>query len=378
MDETIPRWGLPDVEFLETDAETIKAEILTGYEQASGRTLAAGDPVRLFLLSLASIIIQQRTTINQAAQQNLLTYAQGEYLDALGALLSVERLEESRAVTTIKFTLSQALATVYTIPAGTEVTNGTVTFATDHDLDIPKGELSGSITASCTVPGEVGNDYLAGQVTTIVKPMTFVAKAENVTITTGGSEAESDASLAERIRLAPNSFSVAGPEKAYVYHAKSVSSSVIDVSVTSPSPGEVDVYVLLSGGVLPQEETLQQISDYLNDSSIRPLTDYVKVLAPQAVNYQIELHYWIGREDSSRAEQIKAEVTAAVEKYHLWQQGKIGRDILPAKLIQYVMQAGASRIDSPTMKPADFKALESGQVAQCTDVKVVYEGIKDE
>lgn len=378
MDETIPRWGLPDVEFLETDAETIKAEILTGYEQASGRTLAAGDPVRLFLLSLASIIIQQRTTINLAAQQNLLTYAQGEYLDALGALLSVERLEESRAVTTIKFTLSQALATVYTIPAGTEVTNGTVTFATDHDLDIPKGELSGSVTASCTVPGEVGNDFLAGQVTTIVKPMTFVAKAENVTITTGGSEAESDASLAERIRLAPNSFSVAGPEKAYIYHAKSVSSSVIDVSVTSPSPGEVDVYVLLSGGVLPQEETLQQISDYLNDSSIRPLTDYVKVLAPKAVNYQIELHYWIGREDSSRAEQIKADVTAAVEKYRLWQQGKIGRDILPAKLIQYVMQAGASRIDSPTMKPADFKALESGQVAQCTDVKVVYEGIKDE
>lgn len=378
MDETIPRWGLPDVEFLETDAETIKAEILTGYEQASGRTLAAGDPVRLFLLSLASIIIQQRTAINQAAQQNLLTYAQGEYLDALGALLSVERLEESRAVTTLKFTLSQALATVYTIPAGTEVTNGTVTFATDHDLDIPKGDLSGSVTASCTVPGEVGNDYLAGQVTTIVKPMTFVAKAENVTITTGGSEAESDASLAERIRLAPNSFSVAGPEKAYVYHAKSVSSSVIDVSVTSPSPGEVDVYVLLSGGVLPQEETLNQISDYLTDSSIRPLTDYVKVLAPQAVNYQIELHYWIGREDSSRAEQIKAEVTAAVEKYRLWQQGKIGRDILPAKLIQYVMQAGASRIDSPTMKPADFKALESGQVAQCTDVKVVYEGIKDE
>lgn len=378
MDETIPRWGLPDVEFLDTDAETIKAEILTGYEQASGRTLAAGDPVRLFLLSLASIIIQQRTTINQAAQQNLLTYAQGEYLDALGALLSVERLEESRAVTTIKFTLSQALATVYTIPAGTEVTNGTVTFATDHDLDIPKGELSGSVTASCTVPGEVGNDYLAGQVTTIVKPMTFVAKAENVTITTGGSEAESDASLAERIRLAPNSFSVAGPEKAYIYHAKSVSSSVIDVSVTSPSPGEVDVYVLLSGGMLPQEETLKQISDYLTDSSIRPLTDYVKVLAPQAVNYQLELHYWIGREDSSRAEQIKAEVTAAVEKYRLWQQGKIGRDILPAKLIQYVMQAGASRIDSPTMKPADFKALESGQVAQCTDVKIVYEGIKDE
>lgn len=378
MAETIPRWHLPAVEFLETDAETIKAEIITGYEQASGRTLAAGDPVRLYLLSLAAVIIQQRTAVNLAAQQNLLSYAQDGYLDALGTLLSVTRLSESKAVTTIKFTLSQALATVYTIPAGTEVTNGVVTFATDKALDIPKGELTGSVTASCTVAGTVGNDYLAGQVNTIVKPMTFVAKAENTTITTGGSEAESDESLAERIRLAPNSFSVAGPEKAYVYHAKSVSSSVLDVSVTSPTPGEVDVYVLLAGGELPSQETLEQIAAYLSDETIRPLTDFVKVLAPKAVNYDLELHYWISREDSSRAEQIKADVEKAVEKYRVWQQGKIGRDILPARLIQYVMQAGASRIDNPTMKPVDFQKLESDQVAQCTDVKIVYEGYKDE
>lgn len=378
MAETIPRWHLPAVEFLETDAETIKSEIITGYEEASGRTLAAGDPVRLYLLSLAAVIIQQRTAVNLAAQQNLLSYAQDGYLDALGTLLSVTRLSESKAVTTIKFALSQALATVYTIPAGTEVTNGVVTFATDKALDIPKGELTGSVTASCTVAGTVGNDYLAGQVNTIVKPMTFVAKAENTTITTGGSEAESDESLAERIRLAPNSFSVAGPEKAYVYHAKSVSSSVLDVSVTSPTPGEVDVYVLLAGGELPSQETLEQIAAYLSDETIRPLTDFVKVLAPKAVNYELELHYWISREDSSRAEQIKADVERAVEKYRVWQQGKIGRDILPARLIQYVMQAGASRIDNQTMKPADFQKLESDQVAQCTGVKIVYEGYKDE
>lgn len=378
MAETIPRWHLPAVEFLETDAETIKSEIITGYEEASGRTLAAGDPVRLYLLSLAAVIIQQRTAVNLAAQQNLLSYAQDGYLDALGTLLSVTRLSESKAVTTIKFTLSQALATVYTIPAGTEVTNGVVTFATDKALDIPKGELTGSVTASCTVAGTVGNDYLAGQINTIVKPMTFVAKAENTTISTGGSEAESDESLAERIRLAPNSFSVAGPEKAYIYHAKSVSSSVLDVSVTSPTPGEVDVYVLLAGGELPSQETLEQIAAYLSDETIRPLTDFVKVLAPKAVNYELELHYWISREDSSRAEQIKADVERAVEKYRVWQQGKIGRDILPARLIQYVMQAGASRIDNQTMKPADFQKLESDQVAQCTGVKIVYEGYKDE
>ena len=378
MAETIPRWGLAPVNFLETDAETIRSQIITGFEQASGDTLAAGDPRRLFLLSIADVIIQQRTAINLAAQQNLLSYAQGNYLDALGQLLAVERMAESKAVTTLEFTLSQALGSVYTIPAGTQVTNGVVTFETDEDLLIPISETTGEVSASCTVAGPVGNDYLAGQISTIVTPMTFVSGAQNTTITTGGADAESDPDFADRIRLAPNSFSVAGPEKAYVYHAKSVSPAIIDVKVNSPTPGEVDVYVLLTDGTLPTEDTLEQIEEHLSDENIRPLTDYVVVKAPTASNYEIELHYWINQEDSSKAAQIQADVEAAVEQYRLWQQTKIGRDITPGKLLQLVFAAGASRVDNSKLKPATWKKLEAMQVAQCTKVNVVYEGYKDE
>lgn len=378
MAETIPRWGLAPVNFLETDAETIRSQIITGFEKASGDTLAAGDPRRLFLLSIADVIIQQRTAINLAAQQNLLSYAQGGYLDALGQLLAVERMAESKAVTTIEFTLSQALGSVYTIPAGTQVTNGVVTFETDEDLLIPIGQTKGEVSASCTVAGPVGNDYLAGQISTIVTPMTFVSGAQNTTITTGGADAESDPDFADRIRLAPNSFSVAGPEKAYVYHAKSVSPAIIDVKVDSPTPGEVDVYVLLTDGTLPTEDTLEQIEEHLSDENIRPLTDYVVVKAPTASNYEIELHYWINQEDSSKAAQIQADVEEAVEQYRLWQQTKIGRDITPGKLLQLVFAAGASRVDDSKLKPAAWKKLEAMQVAQCTKVNVVYEGYKDE
>lgn len=378
MAETIPRWGLAPVNFLETDAETIRSQIITGFEKASGDTLAAGDPRRLFLLSIADVIIQQRTAINLAAQQNLLSYAQGGYLDALGQLLAVERMAESKAVTTIEFTLSQALGSVYTIPAGTQVTNGVVTFETDEDLLIPIGQTKGEVSASCTVAGPVGNDYLAGQISTIVTPMTFVSGAQNTTITTGGADAESDPDFADRIRLAPNSFSVAGPEKAYVYHAKSVSPAIIDVKVDSPTPGEVDVYVLLTDGTLPTEDTLEQIEEHLSDENIRPLTDHVVVKPPTASNYEIELHYWISQEDSSKAAQIQADVEAAVEQYRLWQQTKIGRDITPGKLLQLVFAAGASRVDDSKMKPAAWKKLEAMQVAQCKKVNVVYEGYKDE
>lgn len=375
--ETIPRWHLPEVQFLETDAAKIEREIIASYESYTGRTIATGDPVRLFLLSIADIIIQQRTAINIAAQQNLLSYAQGEYLDALGVYLSVERLQESSAKTTIRFTLSETLANVYTIPAGFEVTNGVVTFATDEELAIPIGELTGEVSATCTQSGTVGNDYLAGRIDTIVTPRAFLESAENITITTGGAEAEGDAEYAERIRLAPNMFSVAGPRKAYIYHAKSVSSAISDVAVDSPVPGEVKIYPLLEGGELPSPEILQQVYDYLSSDDIRPLTDFVEVLAPTPVEYSITLEYWILNEDKARAQSIRTAVANAVEKYRLWQQEKIGRDITPAKLVHNVMAAGAARIEAATMAPAAHVELAFNEVAQCTGVTVNFMGYKD-
>ena len=109
MAENLPRWELPEVSFVNTDPEEIKAEIVGGYEAAAGRTLATADPIRLFLLSVAAIIIQQRVLINMAAQNNLLSYATGEYLDALGEYLLVKRLPAAKAVTNIEFKISQAL-----------------------------------------------------------------------------------------------------------------------------------------------------------------------------------------------------------------------------------------------------------------------------
>ena len=157
-----------------------------------------------------------------------------------------------------------------------------------------------------------------------------------------------------------------------------MSPAIIDVKVDSPTPGEVDVYVLLTDGTLPTEDTLEQIEEHLSDEDIRPLTDYVVVKAPTASNYEIELHYWISQEDSSKAAQIQADVEAAVEQYRLWQQTKIGRDITPGKLLQLVFAAGASRVDNSKLKPAAWNKLEAMQVAQCTKVSVVYEGYKDE
>lgn len=378
MSEVLPRWNLPKVDFLATDPEEIKSAVISEYERASGRALAQSDPVRLFLLSVAMIIIELRQAVNHAAQQNLLSYARGQYLDALGVLLSVERLPASRAVTTFKFDLSQALANAFTIPKGFLITNGVVTFETDEILTIAPGNTSGTISAHCTVAGIEGNGYLAGQISTIVSPLTFLASAVNTQETQGGAAVEDDADYAERIRLAPDSFSVAGPIRAYIFHAKSVSPAIVDVSVYSPSPGVVNVYPLVEGGELPGQPLLEQVENYLNEETIRPLTDEVHAYAPTAKNYEIVVDYWILKSDSFKTASIQQKVKDAVEEYRCWQQGKIGRDITPSKLVSLLVQAGASVIKESTFSPASFAEVPKYQVAQCTGVTINYLGLKEE
>ena len=378
MSEVIPRWNMPEVSFVEADPSKVEAALITGYEQVAGRTLAAGDPIRLFLLSIAAEIIQLRQGINFAGQQNLLTYARGEYLDALGESIAVSRLPASKAITTIQFTLTQALGNAYTIPKGFQVSAGSVAFETDQELIIPIGERTGEVTASCVESGTVGNGFVAGQITTIVVPQPYLESASNTVESIGGSEIEDDASYAERIRLRPDSFSVAGPEKSYEYFTKSYSSSIIDVAITSPDPGEVYVYPLLDGGQLPNESFLEGLLAHLSDETIRPLTDHVVTKSPTAVNYKIQLDYWVNQSDSTRLAAIQSAVEEAVENYRLWQQSKIGRDISQDELISYVIAAGASRIDRTTLSPASFQSLSAEQVAQCTEVKVNFKGYKDE
>ena len=81
--------ALPEISFVETDTGNIESAIITNYEALAGRTLAQGDPIRLFLLSVAAIIVQQRVLIDYSAKMNLLAYAEGDYLDHIGNLVGV-------------------------------------------------------------------------------------------------------------------------------------------------------------------------------------------------------------------------------------------------------------------------------------------------
>ncbi|MRT52098.1 baseplate assembly protein, partial [Xylella fastidiosa subsp. multiplex] len=71
------------------------------------------------------------------------------------------------------------------------------------------------------------------------------------------------------IVLAPEGYSVAGPEGAYIYHAISAHADVLDVSATSPTPGDVIITVLSrSANGQPSQDVLDAVMAAVNQESV--------------------------------------------------------------------------------------------------------------
>ena len=334
------------IKFVDYDSETILASLIARFEEATGETLQPSDERRIFINQLAQVIVAQNATINDAANQALLRYARGDALDAIGSMFGVTRLEASYATTMLKFTLSTARTTTTIIPAGTRATpDGKLHFATVKDLIIPTGELVGTVEAQATTAGLGGNGFVAGQIKYVTDNTPYLSSVENTTTSAGGMDKESDDNYRERIRIAPESFSTAGCEDGYIYHAKSVA-GIGDVSVTSPSAGTVKVCILKEGGIVPEtnDQLLTEVYEKLSARNVRPLTDYIEVVPPTVVNYAINLEYWVSSADASNVAGIDTNVNKAIEEYIAWQDTKIGRDINPDKLRNLVLNAGASRV----------------------------------
>ena len=371
--------GLADITFAERDPAIIEAAVITGYEKIANRTLAKGDPIRLFLESIAFVIIHQRHLIDFTGKQNLLAYAGGNYLDHIGAMLGVNRLPAQPALTTLKFTLSESQPAALSIPAGTRATpgGGDLVFETTEISVVTPGALEVSVLAQCTKTGALGNGLLLGQIKKIVDPFPWQMKVENVTESSGGTDVENDENLRERIQLAPEYFSVAGPRGAYEYWARTAHQGIVDVAVVGPpetEPGNVHIYPLMQGGELPSQDILDAVLKICDAEGTRPDTDHVSVFKPTPISYDLQVKFWIDRSRATQAAAIQKAVEQAARDWILWQKSKLGRDLNPSELNHRMVAAGAKRVEIAS--PA-FTVLNYMQVAIPENIEITYGGLED-
>ena len=374
----------PDISFIDNKTiEDVRDEMVADYEEymtkATGQTvtLPRSSPHRGILYATSLQVYQAFQYIDRAGKQSLLKYSYSDFLDNLGLLKGVTRSPATAAVTTLRFTISAVRQVATAIPKGTRVSaGGSVYFATDEYAEIPAGGSTVDVPATCTDAGTEGNDLAAGDLTTMVDPLPYVASVTNTTATEGGADVESDDDLAERIFLAPGAYSTAGPEDGYLFHAKQFNPSIGDVVATSnQAAGTVDIVFIMADGKTPGTEMINGLKEYLSGRTRRPMTDLVNVSAPAEVTYTVDLTYYINRSDSARAVAIQEAVQTAVADYLTWQR-TIGRDINPSKLVALVMAAGAKRV---TVTAPTYTTVDAIKVSALSGTPTIsYGGLEDD
>ncbi|VFQ42472.1 baseplate assembly protein [Desulfoluna butyratoxydans] len=177
---------------------------------------------------------------------------------------------------------------------------------------------------------------------------------------------ESDDEFRRRLQMAPESFSVAGPEGAYLYAALKVP-GCRDASVTNPGPCKVEVTVLgREGNGTPSDAVVQAVETALADGDVRPLTDEVTVKKATILPYAIHatLAFYDGPDTQVATNAARDAVKDYVRSHH-----RLGDGITLSGIYAALHQPGVRKVTltSPT---ADIPAL-AHQAAYCTNLEVI-------
>lgn len=157
---------------------------------------------------------------------------------------------------------------------------------------------------------------------------------------------ELDDSLRERIQMAMEGLSTAGPRNAYIFHARSADGRVADATAVSPSPAVVVATVQSAlGDGTADAELLAVVDAYLSDEDRRPVADRLTVQSATVLPYTVDavLHLnTVGPE----AEPIRA--TALARGLVLVnQRRRLGMEVNRSSLDAALHIEGVKRVELP-------------------------------
>lgn len=366
-------------DFVSTDSAEIYTAVIGSLMDSCNEALYPGDERRIFGEGIVAVLVGLYNEFNDKMKQRTLQYARGPVLDAIGARYGVERAQPASAAAVFRFSVDAPQAQNIIIPSGTRITtDGSVYFATSELIVLPAGGASVEGRGMCAIGGADNNGFAPGSIGTLVDLIPYISGATNITISSGGDDGEpytefGDERYRERIRLAPAAQSTAGSESAYRYFALSADPNIVDVAIDCPKdePNTVNLYPLMTGGELPDADTLQRVIDAMAND-VRPMTDKVSALSPEPVEYTVEVKYYCTKDDE--AETIKAVegMGGAIDQYNAWQAAKLARAITPDQLRRFILApnsgVGALRVD--VIHPTNFE-LSKSQVAKLSGIPVV-------
>lgn len=155
---------------------------------------------------------------------------------------------------------------------------------------------------------------------------------------------EGDESLRERIQMAMEGLSTAGPRNAYIFHARSADGRVADASAISPAPAEVVVTVqsaLGNGTAAP--DLLAVVAAYLSDEDRRPVADRLTVQSATVLPYTVTAVLYLNS-SGPEAEPVRAAAEARLAAL-VNQRRRLGQEVNRSALDAALHIEGVKRVE---------------------------------
>lgn len=198
----------------------------------------------------------------------------------------------------------------------------------------------------------------------------FATQRMQVEDASGALVPEDDERLRRRVQLAPEAFSVAGPEGAYVYHALSAAPWARDATAIMTTPGRVRVTMLRAGNdPAPSLTEREAVRISLIENDVRPLTDMVEVTGPGVHRAAIDakLTLYPGPDGNVVRSRALAAITEWVEANRM-----LGMNLRRSAIFSKLHQEGVHSVDlvSPTqdivLGPTEAYAIDAINITVAT------------
>lgn len=397
------------LDFIKINPKEDERLLIEKYEKETDSILSNAQDARILIQLMVYYANLIKIQANEAANLNLVEFSRYPFIDFIGKMKNCPRLTAKQGEDVLLIKLNTTFSYDLTITRGFQVktNDGLHIFETTTDLIIPAGEVQGLVNIQSQEAISEINKYKAGEINTVISSsFSFIESVTNINGVSGGSDDETDESYAQRILLAPEGFSVAGPELAYIYWTLSSHPSIVDASVDIPQknaqidvngtlaemsvntiendvfnakvnyqtgeieielkqdlasgskiktimphPYEIDIYALTTDGEASQS-VLDDITETLKP--VRPISDYVVTKSAQVKEYSISGTVYLKKDADETV--TKAAVKTVLNSFVNEFKNKLNRTIVLNQIIAKVNSVDGVFDFKPTSPTSDLLA----------------------
>jgi len=329
-----------------------------------------------------------RQEFNQLSLAFFLATATKADLDHWGVIFDCERLKGSKPWANYTFSLSEAKSSDITINKGLALSDDESKYEARllEDIVIKKGELK----AVGRVELQVYTSSSDVQTNNITTTLPYILSAKAASEFKAGSNVESDDDFRFRILLSMSDKSTAGSSTTYKSYAYKADERIEDIKVENGlkdfstyvplflGKNEVEIiegirnliadFCTVNVYYYSQNADLlmkQRIEDSLNSESVRPLTDYVKVIEATQKVFEIEavLNCEKNQEYGLIQEQALANLQTNLKKLK-----KIGTSITLSEINDFLRVGGVKEV--VILNPTQNIEVLSNEIGVCSGFNI--------